>query len=278
MKIALDWKFWLVLTATLAGVLGPIWLWSYDLTSRNLTITLLSRTALLAAQSSSFALEVTSNGRVMNDVYSSAVEITNTGTKPILPQDIEGNMSIGLTGRTKLLQAQIVSRHPASLAPIISNSDTAFSISPLLLNPGDRILIATLTDGGFPAFEPKIRIAGIPQVSIQEVARKRRLNIPGTVLVIVGSVFSLVGVLMLGIGLLLQLRSFHYWAIFATALGSMLPAAFAFATVWQDFFPVDGSTWSIVPVALALWLPSCILAMLFSKPITSSKFPTESGK
>ena len=261
MNITIDWKFWLALVATVAGVIGPVWLWRYDLNSRDLTVTLSSRSALNPKLPHSPPnLQVSVGGRALVDPYSSVIEISNTGTKPILSSEIEGQITVDLAPPAKLIQAQVVSRDPPSLSPSISMSDERILMAALLLNPGDKITIALFTENGIPAFEPKIRIAGIPVITFRDAAEKSTAP-RGRWFGFVSSSLAVAGCFMLIFMRLRPEKTFNLLAVLAATMGTLVASTLGASQLWNEYFPK--SALSSVGFAMVLTLSGAVFAMAF---------------
>lgn len=258
MKTSFDWKFWLVLVATLAGVAGPVWLWRFDLASRSLVMTVTSQTALSPVVApTKLKLTIALDGKPLDDPYSSVVTISNNGAKPILPTEIEGYIAIEVGESASLVQAQVIETHPASLTPTLIVSGQSVAIQPLLLNPGDSITISILTAKGSPVLRPKARIAGVQDVVLSDSLSSRKLSR----LAWIGAIFAPLAVttaLMLMISKVIRHGSFNWLATIFASTGSLVLAVMAAAPVWDAYLGFGGA--SRIGFAMALTLVAALIA------------------
>lgn len=258
MKISFDWKSWLVLAASIASVVGPLWLWRFDLQSRALSISSSSSTALTPASPHVAAdLRVSLAGRTLEAPYSTIIEISNSGSKPILATDIEGNIDLKVVGESKLVQAQVIDKRPRSLAPTLTTSGQTASVQPLLLNPGDQITVAILTENGKPTLLPRARIAGVPDIESIENSVKTKSPLKPLVNVF-AAVLATVSVFMLNLMQQNPQRTFPSAAIVVSSFGTILVSASVAAPIWDEY--ISSSKLSAIGFALALVLPAAIFS------------------
>jgi hypothetical protein len=265
----LDWKFWIVLLATLAGVIAPAWLWRFDLSSRSLEVELTSSTSLSPAlPKAGLDVSVVVAGRTLTEPFGSTLVLRNTGAKPILPGEVEGQIEVEVTGKGRLVQAQVVDRQPASLSPALSISGARFSIQPLLLNPGDSLTIAVLTENGVPNFSPRARIAGVSDVTLRKAPNSPMPPRPVWISAVC-SAFVVSAVFMLLITTAIPGRKFHPAVIGITALGALVLAASTAGDVFYQYF--ERTFFSRVALALAITFVSALPTLLFWRPKKSNE-------
>jgi hypothetical protein len=170
----IDYKFLVPLIVAAAGIVAPILLWYADLASKALVLQHISTNQLNPpANKGRFALEVTLDGRVVRAPALSTLALVNTGTRAINQQDFEAALEITVSDPVTILRAEVSEAEPPDLRPTLQASDAKVTVQPLLLNPGDRILIAVLTAGGTPTFAARARISGVPRVVTTNVAQIR---------------------------------------------------------------------------------------------------------
>lgn len=260
MTISIDWKFWVALTATVAGVIVPVWLWRFDLTSRELTISVSSKTALSPIlPNKTTDLEISLAGRALADPYSAVIEISNTGSKPILAAEIEGTIDLEVTGGSKLVQAQFLESRPKALSPLMTSTGQRVSIQPLLLNPGDSIKVAVLTESGSPTFLPRARIAGISEPVMLESNQKSVP--PAKRLGAYVAPFAIASVLMMLFMQRFPDRTFHFGAVVTAALGTVTCAAASAIPIWNEYF--GNSVVSGLAFSTSLTFTGAAFAMIF---------------
>ena len=83
------------------------------------------------------------------------------GSQPIEQKDFERPVTLRFQNPADVLAATLSGKHPDDLHPTITTDSNGISITPLLLNPGDKFRITVQTRGIFT--EPKIeaRISGL---------------------------------------------------------------------------------------------------------------------
>ncbi len=175
MRLFGDWKFAATLVVAIAGVIVPVWLWQADLSSKSLAITLTTRVSLQPTEKESLqGLEVSVDGKRIENPYLVVFEIANDGSKPILASDFESPLDIRLASDTYFVRSRITNRAPKDIDTDISAEKTRISLKPALLNPKDSVTVTIVTAGVAPVFETRARVAGIPSISIADNTVKKR--------------------------------------------------------------------------------------------------------
>lgn len=259
MNLRIDWKFWIALVATLAGVVVPVWLWRADLEARSLHFKMLSQTSLHPLDApKTLDLKVSAAGIELPTPYLTVFELINNGEKPVPSADFETPIEIVATNKARIVRTSVTKASPEDLVPSISTEEAAVKIKPLLFNPGDSLTIAILTSGDQPAFVSRARIAGIRSVPIVD----EREKITPRWVVAVSAVVMLMALAAAGVvvdgwpsaGVHLRPRS-----AFLTFVVAMILAAFA-AVIGFDSMGVKGVWPVILTMALAVGLMSYFAA------------------
>ncbi|MEO8390546.1 hypothetical protein [Polaromonas sp.] len=173
MTIPFDWKFWVVLVATLAGVLIPVWLWRADLEARSLHIRKLSQTSLQPPDTAkALDLQVSLAGVELQTPYLTVFELVNDGARPIPATDFESPLEITSANKAEIVRSSVTNAKPADITPSLSVVAGTLKIMPMLMNPGDSVTIAVLTTKEEPFFVSKARIAGVRAVPILDTDTK----------------------------------------------------------------------------------------------------------
>jgi hypothetical protein len=180
--ITFDWKFFVTLLAGIAGVVVPVFLWQFDLSSRSLSTRLVTSVALQPeVGAAGEGLQVVLDGAKLESPYLSTLELTNDGSKPIAAADFEVPLELRVAADRKVVRARISSSQPASIPGSLVVGDQVVKLQPLLLNPKDSITFAIITAGGVPSFEPHARISGVSKVSYEvrtsEGSRKKGIGL-----------------------------------------------------------------------------------------------------
>ena len=172
----LDWKFATATMLAIIAIVSPFLLWKADLDAKKIDMTLLGSFELISSISESQqGLRILFDGKDLKDPFSSIIALSNSGAKPIQASDFEGPIKITVAKPAGILRSQIVRREPQSLEPFVFTNNRMITINPMLLNPGDRISVEILTTGGKPQFASRGRIAGVPDLKIQESQSEARL-------------------------------------------------------------------------------------------------------
>lgn len=178
MRAAYDWKFFLTLVLTLAGVVVPVVLWQADLSSRALSIEVISSTNLDPNASMEVkGLAVTVDGNAVPLAFVSVLKLQNVGSRPVLASEFELPIEVEAKAPTRLVKAQMASATPPDLKPVLAQNGNKISIQPLLLNPRDSILLSVLTAEGRPVFAARSRIAGVASIAVVNSATTRNVEV-----------------------------------------------------------------------------------------------------
>lgn len=173
----LDWKFFVSLVATVAGIVIPVWLWQIDQTSKAMSATLVDSSLLTPNSTQPLSgLALTFNGAPVNKAFWSTVEIMNDGFKPLIANEWEAPIEISTSSPSRILSAKLVSVSPSDLRPSMLLADNRIQIVPLLLNPNDKIRIGILTVDGSPEFQVRTRIAGVSNTKIEDKSDPARAH------------------------------------------------------------------------------------------------------
>ncbi|MFW6749919.1 hypothetical protein ACKUG4_04415 [Pseudomonas glycinae] len=150
---------------TFTGILAPfVWQSSHD--ARSISVKLLASTTLQpGAQAGIKDLQVTLNGRRIDDPYLSLFEVVNDGSKSILPGEFETPIELVPLGDAVVVTAQITTTFPKGITAKVSTEDKRVMIAPYLSNSEDSVFVTVITSGGQPTFGAQARIAGVKQIS-----------------------------------------------------------------------------------------------------------------
>lgn len=276
MRLFGDLKFVATLAVAIAGVIVPVWLWQVDLSSKSLSITLTTRVSLQPTEKESLqGLEVSVDGKRIENPYLVVFEIANDGSKPILASDFESPLDIRLASDTYFVRSRITNKAPKDIDTDISAEKTRISLKPALLNPKDSVTVTIVTAGVAPVFETRARVAGIPSISMADNTVKKR-NTPRLI-------FLAVAALLLSVassvaydgafsanGIFLRRRA----AAFVAFVSSM-PSVFALMELLEEL-EISGF-WYIMLYYTIMMIPAGIIAFALNrKPSEATK--AASGK
>lgn len=174
MSLRFDWKFLLSIFVAIASVGVPVWLWQTDQTARSLKLDVVSQTSLNPISTPALTgLKLSLEGQELSDAYLTVLELTNSGSKPILQADFESSIQIFSALPSKIVRVEVGDVVPQDLKPSIALEGGQIVLQPLLLNPGDLVRITVLSDSGKPRFDSRIRVAGITKMSLNEISVNR---------------------------------------------------------------------------------------------------------
>jgi hypothetical protein len=272
MSLRLDWKFWLVLIATLAGVLVPVWLWRADLAARSLHFRQISRTSLQPPDTAkTLDLKVSVAGTELQSPYLTVVELLNDGTRPVPAADFESPIELATTEKTTIVRATITAAKPPDLAPSIAVEDGKMKLKPMLLNPGDSLTIAILTTGAEPTISSRARIAGVPSVPVIDAREKSHSPIRSIVLLAAALLYFAASSLVVGgwpsQGVRLRPRS-AFLVFLVAAFGGALPLTLSLEALGVDGF------WPLVGVFIGCMMAASVIAGWINRP---EKKPSDGG-
>jgi hypothetical protein len=169
-----DWKFFVTLAATVAGVIVPVYLWQLDLSSKALTVRLVSSISVINDPGDpGLGLQLTIEGANVEAPYLSTFEVINSGSRAILSSDFESSMEIDAGKDISVVRAKVASTIPGDIQATVSALGQQVKIQPLLLNPGDALTIGVITAGGAPFFVPRARVAGIARVAYEDQTKRQ---------------------------------------------------------------------------------------------------------
>lgn len=193
-----DWKFWVMLVATVAAIFVPVWLWRADISSKALVVRLVSEVNLQPYTSKALqGVEVSFGGEKIDAPHLTILEVENTGAKAITSSDWETPLELHPEKKVRVLRAELGESSVTSLRPSLDHSEKTVYLRPLLLNAGDRFSIVILTSGSFSDFTPIARIAGIADIEVEKRSRERTQPVVTWVMLAVGCLSS--GMLLIAV-------------------------------------------------------------------------------
>jgi hypothetical protein len=262
MRLAIDWKFALMLVATIAGVATPLWVWKSDSRGHSVHLSVASQTALSPDTPTPLSgLKLSMDGVELDRPFLTSLELVNDGSRPILATDFEDAIELFVNGGAKIARAEISGKVPPDLNPKLTFDEKRIRMNPLLLNPDDQVALSVITSGGRPTFSPRARIAGISSIALETkpsrtisglrkivavgvsfilfftysiffIAADRQIALPMRVLYL-GGFASAAGASTLLVSLS------DDWVYFATTSAAMAISGLAFATgvLWKQIRP-----------------------------------------
>ena len=250
----------MVLVATLAGVLVPVWLWKADLAARSLHFRKVSQTSLQPPDTAkALELKVSVAGAEIPTPYLTVFELVNDGTRPVPSSDFESPIELVPANKAVIARTSVTGTKPADLAPSLVADALSMKLKPMLLNPGDSVTIAVLTSGeAEPTFISRARIAGVQSVPIIDAQNKTPSPIRSGI-ILAAALLCLVGANLVIDGWPFQGVRLRPRAVFLIFMVSSTGAALFF-TVTLETLGLNGF-WPLIAAFVA--------CMLITSPISS---------
>lgn len=121
--------------------------------------------ALTFKQNSNWpGVTVAFNGRIINQGVQSSVAFSNSGSKSISTSDFESPIIIRINAHSKIIGSRVIKKSPGNLNIKLAYNDSSVIIDPLLLNPGDRFVVQTLSDSDINITSVNARILGVDSI------------------------------------------------------------------------------------------------------------------
>lgn len=194
--------FWLtvgILVFTVVIVAVGVITWRSTTTRKKILLTIASRSQLLSApQSMRDDLQIKFKDEpIQGNPYVTALELANVGRSPIKSDDFDSKRSLQFALDAKIIKHLSTEHSPSSAPkPIVTATDTEFSLAPELIAKGEIIKIALLTEGKpsraetifSPFGEVAIEIGDREAQAAKQRRRSRVLNITVGGMAFVGAV------------------------------------------------------------------------------------------
>lgn len=189
----IDWKFLLMLIATLAGVFAAAWIWIID-HNKSMAVSVVSQLSLRPVGKDSLPeFDITVAGKALDSPYLTVIRIMNDGDLPILASDFTSAIELAAQNEISIVNARITSRSPPEIDTELRHTENLLTITPKLFNPQDAITVTAITSGGQPNFSVKARIVGIPNLSIRNNT-KPQPNTPKLAILLLAVLLSAISV------------------------------------------------------------------------------------
>lgn len=124
-----------------------------------------SRNLLTVAEEVAQRVQVTFDGAPIANLHVVVAGLKNSGDKPILTSDFERSLFIQVAGKGTVLSVEPIKQNPSNLNASAAISGDQIELLPLLLNPGDHLVLKILYAGSTPKVTCAARIIGISEVA-----------------------------------------------------------------------------------------------------------------
>lgn len=122
-----------------------------------------SRRPIAIADELSSRVTVQLDGQTVEHLHLQVYGLKNSGHRPIAQTDFERPLSIAFEAG-RIVSAEIATQRPTNLGAQLTISTSRIELAPLLLNPGDRLLIQVLLSSAKPASTLDARIFDVPSI------------------------------------------------------------------------------------------------------------------
>lgn len=154
------WQFASIILAAIA-VAASFWIYWLQRKTKELAFGVISTRRLLTiADEVSSRIKVELDGREIKDLHLTIYGLKNSGGLAVPASDFARALSLQFAPE-QVISAQISSQVPHNLGAKLVVTDASVQIEPLLLNPGDQILIQVLCSPGLPTGQMDGRIIGV---------------------------------------------------------------------------------------------------------------------
>lgn len=146
----------------LIGSFVAVWIFRAQRTRRELSFGVLSARTLISVHNSlTSRVNVTLDGRSVQDVSLVVFALKNSGNVPIQPADFQRSIFFRFASSTSLLSVEVARRSPPNLEALLVVDGDVASLSPTLLNPGEHVVFQALIAGRDQSVNCDCRIEGI---------------------------------------------------------------------------------------------------------------------
>ncbi|MBK6646837.1 MAG: hypothetical protein IPG44_14025 [Anaerolineales bacterium] len=164
----------------LIALIATIIIFFIQRTKKSLAYEIVTSTPLLAVSDEvKGKVQILFEGVQVQNVHLVIFNIINDGNIGITSSDFERPITINLSENAKILSLEVIKTSPGNLDPRLITSETAITISPLLLNAGDVISIRLLVAQYNNVINIDARILGITKIKIISDKVDRIINYVG---------------------------------------------------------------------------------------------------
>lgn len=154
------WQFvGVVLTAL--GVAAAFWIYWLQRQIKEIAFGLLSsRRPLAIADELSSRVTVELDGKIVGNLHLLVFGLKNSGHRAVAPADFQSPLRIQFV-EGQVVSAEIGSQAPLNLGAKLLISEAEVVLQPLLLNPGDQVLIQVLLSSATPTYSLDARVLDV---------------------------------------------------------------------------------------------------------------------
>lgn len=139
-----------------------LWVYRAQRTRRELSFGVLSTSALLTIHNSlSSRAQVTLDGVPVTDAHLIVFALKNSGNAPVRPVDFQKPALFRFEAKSRVLSVEIAKRIPNNIEAEVSFDENSATLAPMLLNPGEYLVLQALVSGRDPTVTCDLRVEGI---------------------------------------------------------------------------------------------------------------------
>lgn len=154
------WQFAGVILALLS-VAAAFWIYGHQQQTKELAFGVVSSRRVIAiADEVSSRVTIQVDGKAVKNLHLLIYGLKNSGHRAITPKDFERPLCLSFEVG-QVVSAQISSQLPPNLYAKLIVSDTSVQLEPLLLNPGDHVLMQVLISASKPIASVDYRIMDV---------------------------------------------------------------------------------------------------------------------
>jgi hypothetical protein len=178
------WQFIGVLVA-LATIAVTLLVYHYQRERRELAFGIFYETRLLSiSHELAGRVQITFDGSSVPNVHLVVLALKNSGNRAILATDFQHPIGVSFGEDARLLSVEVSRQVPSNINANVEIEGARFLVHPLLLNPGDFLMVKVLTTGEPSVMRANARVVGIPTLAqikhVNDYGRKKiRRNLVG---------------------------------------------------------------------------------------------------
>ena len=148
--------------------------------NKRLAYEIISRTTLLTVREElENKVQVLYDGSTVRSLTVFLIRVWNAGSEPIRSSDFERPLSFSAIAPAQILTAVITVVLPESLMPELVFEAHSLTVAPMLLNPGDSLILKVLVKNASVSLKPHARIIGVTHVQKGDGASRRLAALAG---------------------------------------------------------------------------------------------------
>lgn len=158
------WQFIGALLALLA-IAVSFWVYILQKPKKRLLIERVARVPLITLGADATpGLQITMNGRTINQATVILVRVVNIGNTPLPASDFESPITLEFEEKSIVLDARIAETEPKDIPVQVTNTANTLSITKTLLNPGDSFTCRALVQDSKGSYAAKARVSGVQRI------------------------------------------------------------------------------------------------------------------